>query len=80
MQFVGILGVHLHLGQDDGREEFSTDPSKLPDAPDGTGLSKSSAQHAIRLLKRRGLLTSWNRTATGTPEYRIERSWKKRGN
>ncbi|HEY2675799.1 MAG TPA: hypothetical protein VGI65_02445 [Steroidobacteraceae bacterium] len=47
---------------------------------DATGLSKTGVQNAVRLLKRRRLLTSLNKSKTATPEYRVERPWKRRGN
>jgi DNA-binding transcriptional regulator GbsR (MarR family) len=42
------------------------------------GLSKSAVQAAIRLLKRRGLLTVTKKTATAVPEYELVRHWLRR--
>jgi DNA-binding MarR family transcriptional regulator len=43
-----------------------------------TGLSKSAVQHALRRLKRRGLITSYQKTATSAPEYVLHAPWSKR--
>jgi DNA-binding MarR family transcriptional regulator len=43
-----------------------------------TGLSKSAVQHGLRRLKRRGLVTSHQKTATSAPEYLLHTPWSKR--
>jgi helix-turn-helix protein len=48
------------------------------DLAEGTGLSKSAAQSAVRLLKRRRLLSVTLKNATATPIYRVERPWLRR--
>lgn len=48
------------------------------DLAEGTGLSKSAAQSAVRLLKRRKLLSVTLKNATATPIYRVERPWLRR--
>ena len=45
---------------------------------EGTGLSKSAVQGAVRLLKRRKLLSAALRNPTATPVYRVERPWARR--
>jgi CRP-like cAMP-binding protein len=45
---------------------------------EGTGLSKSAVQSAVRLLKRRRLLSAALKNPTATPVYRIERPWIRR--
>jgi hypothetical protein len=40
-----------------------------------TGLSKSTVQAAIRLLRRRGLIQGTRDTQTATPRYRVLRPW-----
>ncbi|AXC14459.1 hypothetical protein ACPOL_5205 [Acidisarcina polymorpha] len=45
---------------------------------EGTGLSKSAVQGAVRLLKRRKLLSASMRNPTATPIYRVERPWARR--
>ncbi len=45
---------------------------------EGTGLSKSAVQAAVRLLKRRKLLSASLKNPTATPIYRVERPWARR--
>lgn len=45
---------------------------------EGTGLSKSAVQGAIRLLRRRRLLASTRKNTTAVPVYRVERPWIRR--
>jgi DNA-binding IclR family transcriptional regulator len=45
---------------------------------EGTGLSKSAAQNAVKLLKRRRLVGSHAASATATPIYNVYRPWKKK--
>jgi replication initiation and membrane attachment protein DnaB len=45
---------------------------------DETGLSKSAVQAAVRLLKGRQLLRSYQATQTATPEYEVLRPWVRR--
>jgi hypothetical protein len=45
---------------------------------EGTGLSKSAVQGAVRLLKRRKLLSASQKNPTATPIYRVERPWARR--
>ncbi len=40
-----------------------------------TGLSKTSVQRAVALLKRRRLLAATKENATSVPEYRVARPW-----
>jgi DNA-binding MarR family transcriptional regulator len=44
---------------------------------DETGLSKSGVQTAIRRLKRRQLVRSFQSSPTATPEYVVLRPWAK---
>jgi hypothetical protein len=44
---------------------------------DGTGLSKSAVQAAIRTLTRRRLLRATRHTATAIPEYTVLRPWRR---
>jgi len=43
-----------------------------------TGLSRSSAQSAVRSLLRRKLLSSTKATATAVPVYTVQFPWRKR--
>lgn len=45
---------------------------------EGTGLSKSATQNAVKLLKRRKLIGSIAATRTATPKYAVHRPWRKR--
>jgi hypothetical protein len=42
---------------------------------EGTGLSKSAVQSAVKLLKRRRLIHVSLKSPTATPIYRAERPW-----
>jgi hypothetical protein len=42
------------------------------------GLSKSAVQHAICLLKRRGLIRITKSSATAIPQYELVRHWIRR--
>ena len=50
----------------------------LQQLAEGTGLSKSAAQSAVRLLKRRKLLSATLKNPTAIPVYRVERPWAAR--
>lgn len=43
------------------------------------GVSKSSAQNAIKWLARRKLIAVRKETATAVPEYRVLSPWRERG-
>jgi DNA-binding MarR family transcriptional regulator len=45
------------------------------DIAEETGLSKSAVQQALRILHRRGLVTSAQRHATDVPEHKVMRPW-----
>jgi len=45
---------------------------------DETGLSKSGVQTAIRRLKRRQLVRSYQDSATATPVYEVLRPWARK--
>ena len=45
---------------------------------EGTGLSKSAVQGAVRLLRKRKLLSVSRKNPTATPIYRVERPWARR--
>jgi hypothetical protein len=42
---------------------------------EGTGLSKSAVQGAVKLLRKRKLLSASRKNPTATPTYRVERPW-----
>jgi hypothetical protein len=43
------------------------------------GISKSSAQGAVKWLARRKLLAIRKETATAVPDYRVLSPWRERG-
>src|SRR5215472_15712677 len=45
---------------------------------EGTGLSKTAVQNAVRLLKRRGLIRVFKIRPTAVPEYELVRHWVRR--
>ena len=50
----------------------------LQQLAEATGLSKSSVQQAVRVLKRRGLLRIAKSSPTAVPEYELVRHWLRR--
>jgi len=50
----------------------------LQNLSEGTGLSKSAVQNAIRVLKRRGLIRVYKTRPTAVPEYELVRHWVRR--
>jgi hypothetical protein len=70
--------VYLYLwGQTRGRGAESVALSHQTIA-ELTGLSKSAVQSAVRNLVRRKLIRSRKATVTSTPEYSVERPWRRR--
>lgn len=70
--------VYLHVWRHSmgvGQKVVSLSHQQLAE---GTGLSKSAVQGAVRLLKRRKLLSSALKNPTATPVYRVERPWSRR--
>lgn len=70
--------VYLHIWRHSvgaGQKTLSLSHQQLAE---GTGLSKSAVQGAVRLLKRRKLLSAALKNPTATPVYRVERPWVRR--
>jgi len=70
--------VYLHLWRRSvgaGQKVVALSHQQLAE---GTGLSKSAAQGAVKLLKRRKLLSASLANPTATPVYRVERPWARR--
>ena len=57
------------------RQEQKRVALSLQDLSEGTGLSKTAVQNAVRLLKRRGLVRVFKTRPTGVPEYELVRHW-----
>ena len=53
-------------------------PASLQQLAELTGLSKSSVQAAIRLLKRRSLVSITKSSPTAVPQYELIRHWLRR--
>jgi CRP-like cAMP-binding protein len=53
-------------------------PMSYQQIAEGTGLSKSAVQSAVRLLKKRKLIHVSLKNPTATPIYRAERPWIRR--
>jgi len=71
----GALIVYLYLWRHTvGRRRHECQVSHQGIAVD-TGLSKSTVQAAIRLLRKRGLIQGTRQTQTSTPRYRVLRPW-----
>jgi hypothetical protein len=60
------------------REEQKRVALSLQKLSEGTGLSKSAVQKAIRLLKRRDLIKVFKAGPTAVPEYELVRHWVRR--
>ncbi len=60
------------------REEQRRVALSLQQLAEGTGLSKTAVQSAVRLLKRRGLIKVFKTRATAVPEYELVRHWVRR--
>ena len=70
--------VYLHLWRRSlGADEKAVSVS-LQQLAEGTGLSKSAVQGAVRVLKRRKLLSVRLKNPTAIPVYRVERPWVRR--
>jgi DNA-binding MarR family transcriptional regulator len=50
----------------------------LQQLAEATGLSKSSVQQAVRILKRRGLVRVTKSSPTAVPQYELVRHWLRR--
>ena len=70
--------VYLYLWRlTHGTEKLHTVLS-YQEIAEGTGLSKSAVQGAVRLLKRRKLISITRRSLTSTPMYSVARPWLRR--
>ncbi len=70
--------VYLHLWRRSLGADQKVVSVSLQQLAEGTGLSKSAVQGAVRVLKRRKLLSVRLRNPTATPVYRVERPWVRR--
>ena len=70
--------VYLHVWRRSVGAAHKVAPLSHQEMAEGTGLSKSAVQGAVKLLKRRKLLSASLKNPTATPIYRIERPWTRR--
>ena len=70
--------VYLYLAARIEREMTQGIPISLSRIASATGLSKTAVQVAIRLLKRRELITVSKQSETATPLYGLKRHWRRR--
>ena len=70
--------VYLHLWRRSLGADQKVVSVSLQQLAEGTGLSKSAVQGAVKVLKRRKLLSVRLRNPTATPVYRVERPWVRR--
>ena len=70
--------VYLFLWAELYRTEQKQVGASLQRLAEGTGLSKSAVQAALRRLKRRGLLQVTRKSPTAVPEYALVRHWIRR--
>jgi hypothetical protein len=54
-----------------------TAPLSLSQLSDGTGLSKSAIQLAVRYLRTRKLIEVEKKKVTGTPKYKLNEPWER---
>jgi hypothetical protein len=70
--------VYLYLWKESRRARRGRVGASHRTVAEDTGLSKSAVQAAVRLLKRRQLLRSFQATQTAVPEYEVLRPWVRR--
>ncbi|HWY74730.1 MAG TPA: helix-turn-helix domain-containing protein [Verrucomicrobiae bacterium] len=70
--------VYLHLYAAAARSKWRPVDASLRDIAEATGFSKSAAQTAMNLLRRRQLIVTRMRFRTDTPKHRVLRHWVRR--
>ena len=70
--------VYLHVWRRSLAAGHKVASLSYQEIAEGTGLSKSAVQSAVRLLKRRRLIYVSLKNPTATPIYRAERPWIRR--
>lgn len=69
--------VYLHLWCESMRQPGGAVRASHQNMAEATGLSKSAVQKGVRLLVRRKLLRAHKESATATPEYRVQSTWRR---
>jgi|SRR5580704_10146797 hypothetical protein len=67
--------VYVWLAAEEGRRKSAVQIS-YQELAESVGVSKSSAQSAVRWLTRRKLLAASKKNATATPRYTVLSPWK----
>ncbi len=70
--------IYLYLWKESRRSRRGLITVSHRTLAEDTGLSKSAAQAAIRLLRRRQLVRSTRASQTAVPVYEVLRPWKRR--
>lgn len=70
--------IYLYLYGLAVRQRWKPVSSSLRMLADATGLSKSAAQTALELLRRRELIATTSEHATAVPQHRVLRHWRNR--
>jgi DNA-binding transcriptional regulator YhcF (GntR family) len=68
--------VYLHLYGQAARRRWKPIHASLRALAEATGLSKSTVQTALDLLRRRQLISITRNHATAVPEHRVLRHWR----
>jgi len=69
--------VYLHLWAATRGRDVENAALSHQQMADSTGLSKSAVQSGIRILLRRRLIRSRKAKITSTPEYAVQRPWRR---
>src|SRR6266478_9523618 len=68
--------VYLYLYGAAARSRWRPVTASLRDVAEATGLSKSAAESAMKVLRRRQLLTTQAGSRTARPRHRVVRHWR----
>ena len=68
--------VYLYLYGRAARQRWKPVAASLRDLAEATGLSKSAAQTALELLRRRELVATTTKHSTAVPNHRVLRHWR----
>ena len=69
--------AYVYLYGQAARAKWKPFPMSLRTLAEATGLSKSAAQTALELLRRRRLIETISDHATATPSHRVLRPWRR---
>ena len=69
--------VYLHIWSQTEARNLESATLSHQRIAEYTGLSKSAVQSAIKILTRRKLIQSNKPTVTSTPEYQIQKPWRR---